>query len=119
MKFILLQIRYNIKILLDNIAKKYNLDKKKLIELYLPERINKNIKICIDNYKNKYYNLNSSLNSNLLNKNLLNKNLLNKNLNANDKLKYKIFTDKDGNLYYLINKLPLKYNGVYDSIKLK
>jgi len=114
MKFILLQIRYNIKILLDNIAEKYNLDKKKLIELYLPKRINKNIKICIDNYKNKYYNLNSSLNSNLLNSNLLNSNL-----NANDKLKYKIFTDKDGNLYYLINKLPLKYNGVYDSIKLK
>lgn len=35
-----------------------------------------------------------------------------------NKLNYNIFKDRNNNLYYIIDNSPIKYNEIYDSIKL-
>lgn len=97
MDFFLQQLRFNLEIVLENISIKYNLNKNNLIKLYLPKKLNKKIQSCL-----------SKTDENLNCKSF-------KEVNLN----YKFFKDRNNNLYYVINNYPIKYNLIYDSIKIK
>jgi len=90
MNIFLLQLRYNIRLLINNICKKYNLNKKDLLSEFLPTKLP------------EYIQKNIQENSQIMLENI----------------NYSLFTDKKDHKYIIINSETIKMNNIYEAIKL-
>ena len=98
MNYFLTQYQYNLEILLNNVSKKYNINKKELFGKFYP----KNIPIKL---KNKI-------------KEIINKKLCLYNDTPGEIINSNYFLDKNNNLYFIVNSGHFKYNNFYDAIKI-
>lgn len=96
MDIFLLQLQYNIRIIINNISKNYNISKKELLKEFYPKKINSNTLQVINYYLKKKYDFDDSLHIN-----------------------NKYFIDKQGGKYFIVDSnRVINYNKIYTAIKI-
>jgi hypothetical protein len=96
MDFFLLQLQYNIRIIINNISKKYNISKKELLNEFYPKSLNSDLQHVIKNCYKKKYELDSFSHINSI-----------------------YFIDKQGDKYLLVDSnTVVNYNKLYTAIKI-
>ena len=92
MDFFLLQLQYNVKIIINNIGEKYNLSKKILLNEFYPKNLDLDLKKYMIN---------------------------NNNLIISQQINTKYFKDKNGNNYIIVDSSPIiAYGSEYTAIKV-